>query len=136
MTQLDPTKPLEADKSLGQLLGELSSEFTALLQTQIELAKVEVRDEASQVAKTAGMFGGAALAGYFALLLLSFAAAWGLANVMNEGWAFFIIGVVYAAVAAALYLQARTRAKALDLVPEQTVASLKEDMQWARQRLS
>jgi hypothetical protein len=136
MTQLDPTKPLEAEKSLGQLFGDLSSEFTGLLQTQLELVKVELRDDVQQVGKTAGMFGGAAAAGYFALLLLSFAAAWGLATVMNTGLAFLIIGVVYALVAGVLYAQARTRAKSLDLVPTQTVASFKEDMEWARQKFS
>ena len=136
MTTLDPTKPKQPDKSLGELFGELSSEFTGLLQVQIELAKVEIRDDVSKAGKTAGMFGAAAVAGYFALLLVSFAAAWGLATVMNAGWAFLIIGVVYALVAGVLYAQARTRAKSLDLVPKQTVASFKEDMQWARQKLS
>jgi len=136
MTQLDPTKPKEAEKSLGQLFGELSTEFTALLQTQVELAKVELRHETTKAAKTAGMFGGAAAAGYFAVLLLSFAVAWGLATVMNAGLAFLLVGVVYAIAAAVLYAQARTRARNLDLVPKQTVASFKEDMEWARQKLS
>jgi uncharacterized membrane protein YqjE len=136
MTALDPTKPKEPDKSLGDLLSELSGEFTGLLQTQIELAKIELRDEARQAGKTAGMFGGAAVAGYFALLLLSFAIAWALENVMDAGLAFLIVGAVYAIVAAVLYAQARTRARHLDLVPKQTVASLKEDMEWAKQKLS
>jgi uncharacterized membrane protein YqjE len=136
MTQLDPTKPLEADKSLGELFGELSSEFTGLLQTQVELAKVELRDEASKVGKTAGMFGGAALCGYFAVLLLSFAAAWGIATAINTGVAFLIVGLVYAAAALVLYAQARRRADQLELVPKQTVASFKEDVEWARQKLS
>jgi uncharacterized membrane protein YqjE len=136
MTQLDPTKPLEAEKSLGQLFGDLSSEFTGLLQTQLELVKVELRDDVQQVGKTAGMFGGAAVAGYFALVLLSFAAAWGLATVMNTGLAFLIVGLAYALVAGVLYVQARNRAKSLDLVPTQTVASFKEDMEWARQKFS
>jgi uncharacterized membrane protein YqjE len=137
MTQLDdPTKPKEPDKSLGELFGELSGEFSSLLQTQVELAKVELRDEASKVGKTAGMFGGAGAAAYFAVLMLSFALAWGLATVMNPGWAFLIVGALYAVVAAVLYLQARQRARDVNLIPEQAVASFKEDVQWARQKLS
>jgi uncharacterized membrane protein YqjE len=132
----DPTKPKQPDKSLGDLFGELSGEFTDLMRTQIELAKVEVRGEARKAGRTAGMFGGAAVAGYMALLLVSFAAAWGLANVMNEGWAFLIVGVVYAIVAYVLYLRGRDRAKQMNVVPEQTVDSVKEDVQWARQKLS
>jgi len=136
VTQLDPTKPKEADKSLGELFGELSSEFSGLLQTQVELAKVELRDEASKIGKAAGMFGGAAACAYFAVLLLSFAAAWGIATAINAGLAFLIVGVVYAIVALVLYAQARRRAEDVDLVPKRTVASFKEDVEWARQKMT
>src|SRR5215207_10036931 len=120
MNELDPTKPKEPDKSLGELFGELSSEFGELVQTQVELAKVELRDEATKVGKTAGMFGSAGAAAYFAVLLLSFAVVWGLENIMDAGWAFLIVGAVYAIVAAILYGRARDRVKELDLVPKQT----------------
>jgi len=135
-SQSDPTKPKEPDKSLGDLFTDLSSEFTDLISTQIELAKVEVRSEARKAGRTAGMFGGAAVAGYMALLLLSFAAAWGLENVMDAGWAFLIVGAVYAIAAAVLFARGRDRVNDLKPVPEQTVASVKEDVQWARQKLS
>ena len=71
-----------------------------------------------------------------ALQLLSFAAAWGLAAVLPTGFAFLIIGVVYAAIAAVLFSQGRKRAAEVQLVPEQTVETLKEDVQWARAQRS
>jgi uncharacterized membrane protein YqjE len=132
----DPTKPKQPDKSLGELFGDLSSEFTDLLKTQVELAKIELRNEARKAGKTAGMFGGAAITGYMALLLLSFALAWALENVMDAGLAFFIVGVLYAIVAAVLYTRGRERAKDMNMIPEKTVESVKEDVQWARQKLS
>jgi uncharacterized membrane protein YqjE len=135
-TDTDPTKPKQPDKSLGDLFGDLSSEFTDLISTQIELAKVEVRNEARKAGRTAGMFGGAAVAGYMALLLLSFAVAWGLENVMDAGLAFLIVGAAYAIAAGVLFLRGRDRMSDLKPVPEQTVASVKEDVQWARQKLS
>jgi uncharacterized membrane protein YqjE len=132
----DPTKPKQPDKSLGELFGELSSEFSELLRTQVELAKVEVRNEARKAAGTAGMFGAAAVAGHTALLLLSFALAWALENVMDAGLAFLIVGVLYAICAAVLFSLGRARAATMKVVPEQTVESVKEDVQWARQKLS
>lgn len=132
----DPTKPKQPDKSLGDLFGDLSSEFTDLMRTQVELAKVELRTEARKAGKTAGIFGGAAITGYMALLLLSFAVAWALATVMNAGWAFLIVGAAYAIAAAVLYFRGRDRAKEMKPVPEQTVESVKEDVQWARQKLT
>jgi uncharacterized membrane protein YqjE len=132
----EAAQPKEPDKSLGDLFGELSSEFVDLIQTQLQLAKTELRDEARQAGRTAGIFGAAGVAGYMALLLLSFAVAWGLATVMNPGWAFLIVGVLYAIGAAILYFQGRERARHVKLVPEQTAESVKEDVQWARQKIS
>ena len=132
----DPTKPKQPDKSLGDLFGDLSSEFTDLLKTQVELAKIEISNEARKAGKTAGIFGGAAVTGYMALLLLSFAVVWALENVMDAGLAFFIVGAIYAIAAAVLFARGRERAKAVNMVPEKTVESVKEDVQWARQKLS
>lgn len=136
MTFTDESKPKQPDKSLGDLFGDLSSEFTDMLRAQLELAKVELRSEARKAGETARFFGGAAVAGYMALLLLSFAVAWGLATVMNAGWAFLIVGAVYAAAAAILFLLGRERARDVHPVPQQTIDSVKEDVQWARQNLS
>jgi hypothetical protein len=132
----DPTQPKQADKSLGDLFGELSHEFTELVRTQTELAKTEIRTQANNAKRAAGAFGGAAIAGYMALLLLSFAAAWGLSEVVPEGVAFLIVGVIYAVIAGFLFIRGRERAREFTIIPEETVESVKEDVQWAQQRIS
>jgi len=135
-TQPDPTQPKQPDKSLGDLFADLSAEFTQLVRTQVELAKTEIRQETDKLKVAGGAFGAAGVAGWMALLLLSFAAAWGLSEVMPEGVAFLLVGLVYAAVAAALFVAARNRMKDINLVPKDTVEDVKEDVQWARQKLS
>ena len=130
----DPTQPKQPDKSLGDLFGDLSREFGELVRTQTELAKTEIRAQTDKAKIAAGAFGGAALAGYMALVLLSFAAAWGLSEVMPEGFAFLIVGVIYAVVAGVLYLRGRRQVEELNIVPEQTIESVKEDVQWAQQK--
>jgi uncharacterized membrane protein YqjE len=138
VTRIEPnaTAPKQPDKSLGDLFGELSHEFTELVQTQVELAKTEIRAQADTAKRTAGAFAGAGVAGYMALILLSFAAAWGLSEVVPEGVAFLIVGAVFAVIAAVLFMRARAQAKELNIVPKQTVDSLKEDVEWARQNVS
>jgi len=139
MTRLEPdnpTQPKQSDKSFSDLLGDLSHEFGELVRTQTELAKTEIRTQTDKAKVAAGAFGAAAVAGYMALLLLSFAAAWGLSEVMPAGVAFLIVGVFYAAVAAILYLRGRRQVEALNLVPEQTIESVKEDVQWAQRKMS
>jgi len=130
---VDPSKPLEADHSLGELLSRLTNDFGDLVSTQVELAKVEIKEEVSRAGKGAGMLTGAGLVAYLAVTLLSFAAAWGLAEVMPEGFAFLIVGVVWAIVAGVLYSTGRKELGAVR-VPPQTKASIEEDIEWAKQQ--
>jgi uncharacterized membrane protein YqjE len=81
------------DKSLGDLVSELTSEFSALVSSHVALAKAELKQDIRDAGKAGGMFGGAGMAALIALLMLSSAAAWGLAEVMEPGWAFLIVGV-------------------------------------------
>jgi hypothetical protein len=67
-----------------------------------------------------------------ALLFLSLAIAWGLAAALPRGVAFLIVGLLYAAGAAVLFVIARERAKKINPVPEQTVETLKEDVEWLK----
>jgi hypothetical protein len=123
------------DRSLGELFGDLSNDLSTLMRKEIELARIELKDEVKNAGRAGGMLGGTALAGYMALLLLSFAAAWALDEVMPTGWAFCIIGVIYAVVAAVLYMKGREELRKVNPVPEQTVETLKEDAQWAKQQI-
>lgn len=132
----DPTKPLEPDQSLGDLLGRLSQDFSGLVATQVELAKVEIKEEIAQAGRGAGMLGGGAFCAYLGVVLLSFAAAWGLAAVMPTGFAFLIVGVLYAVAAAVLLPQGRDRIRRLRPVPEKTAQTVKEDVRWAREQMS
>jgi hypothetical protein len=58
--------------------------------------------------------------------------AWGLAEVVDAGWAFLIVGVVVGAAAAVLAMNGRKRLAEVRPVPDQTVDTLKEDARWAR----
>lgn len=132
----DPTQPLEPDESLGDLLGRLSSDFSSLVSTQVELAKVEIKDEIASAGRGAGMLGGGTLCAYMALVLLSFAAAWGLSELVPEGVAFLIVGAVYVIAAAVLIPRGRDRLRQVHPVPEKTAETVKEDVRWAREQMS
>ena len=129
-------RPLQAqrldDRTLQELLSDMTSQTGTLLRQEVELAKLETKEQLGRAAKAGVLFSAAGVSGLLALVLLSFAAAWGLAAVMPEGLAFLLVGLVYAVVAAVLLGRGRTRAAEIDLPPRQTVETLKEDVQWAR----
>lgn len=130
------TTPKEADKSLGQLFGELTQNMGELFRKEVELAKVETKEEVTKAGKAGGMLGAAGVVGYLALILLSFALAWLLDEVMPTPLAFFIVGLVWAIVAGVLYVEGRKRLKQVQPVPQQTVETLKEDVEWAKTQRS
>ncbi|MEU8211161.1 phage holin family protein [Micromonospora sp. NPDC049044] len=97
--------------SVGELLGDVTRDMSTLVRKEVELAKAELREEVSQAGKAGGMFGGAGLAGFLAVLFVSYAVWWGLSNAMDQGWAALIVAVLWAAVAGGLFLNARTQLK-------------------------
>jgi len=125
------TEPKEPGTTLSELMGRLGEDVSALVTTQLEIAKAELKQEATTSAKAAGVLGGGALAGYFAVLLLSFAAAWGIAEAWDPWAGFLVVGVVWAVIAAVL---ASTGRKKMQEVkgPEATAAELKADQRLAK----
>lgn len=134
-----PTGPGErdvADRSFGELIGELSSDFSRLVRQEIQLAKVEAKEELSQAGQGAGMLGGAGIAGWLMLLFLSLALMFALDNAMGTGWAALIVAVIWAVVAAALGAAGRSRLRRATPPLQETTQTLKEDAQWAKRQTS
>ena len=125
------TRPKRADQSLGELFGQMTRELGELFRKEVELARVETRDEIRRTGAALGAMGGAAVGGLLFLSMASVAAALGLAEVINRALAFAIVAAVWAVVAAILFAVGRSRLARVRPLPE-TTETLKEDVQWAK----
>jgi hypothetical protein len=132
-TQELATEPLRPERSLGELFGELTSDVGLLFRKEVELAKIEAREELQRAGRAAGMFGVAGLGGWMAALFVSLALAWLLDQAMNTALAFALVGVIWALVALALAKRAQREMATVKPLP-QTVESIKEDVQWVKTR--
>jgi Putative Actinobacterial Holin-X, holin superfamily III len=121
-----------AETSVGELIGNISNDLSQLFRQEVELAKAELKQEASKAGKAAGMLGGAGFAGYLAVVLLSFALVFALGNVMDLGWAALIVAVIWGIIGAVLYANGRKKLKDVDPMPRRTVDTIKEDAQWLK----
>jgi len=121
-----------AETSVGELIGNISNDLSTLFRQEVELAKAELKQEATKAGKAAGMLGAAAFAGYLVVVLLSFALVAALSNVMDWGWAALIVAVIWAVVGAVLFVNGRKKLKTVDPTPRRTVDTLKEDAQWLK----
>lgn len=134
--QTHPTTNGHRDgRSLAELSRDLTRQTTTLMRQEIELAKVELAQKGKQAGIGAGMFGGAGALGFYAFGALTAAVILGLAEAV-PGWAAaLIVAALYGAGAGALALMGKGRVqKAAPPVPEETVETLKEDVEWARTR--
>jgi hypothetical protein len=140
MTSPNATKTKQhkppAERSVGELVSEISSDLSMLFRQEVALAKTELRQEARAGGKAAGMGAGAAFAGWmlgtFASLALMFALA-GI-DALNFAWGAVIVAVLWAVVGAVLAARAKKLAKQVG-PPHETIDSLKEDKQWAHTQL-
>jgi uncharacterized membrane protein YqjE len=121
-----------SETSVGELIGNITTDLSQLFRQEVELAKVELKEEAAKAGKAAGMLGAAGFAGYLVVILLSFALVAALSNVMDPGWAALIVAVIWAVVGAVLYANGRKKLKTVDPTPRRTVDTLKEDAQWLK----
>ena len=124
------------DRSLGELLKQLSEQTTRLVHQELELAKAELQEKGKQAGQGAGLFGGAGAIGLAALGALTACFILALDIIMPAWLAALIVAVVYGIVAFVLVKQGQARIKkATPPLPEQTIETVKEDVEWAKTQM-
>jgi hypothetical protein len=124
------------DRSLGELLSQLSEQTTRLVHQELELAKAELADKGRQAGQGAGLFGGAGALGLAALGALTACFILALDAVMPAWLAALLVAVVYGIVAFVLVKRGQARLKAAGPpVPTQTIETVKEDVEWAKTQM-
>lgn len=94
--------PTADDRSLGELISEVTTDLSTLVRQEVELAKAEVQQSARRAGRAAGLFSGSAVAAHFALLFLSIALWWALGSAVGLGWSALIVGILWVVAAAVL----------------------------------
>jgi len=125
-------RPSPGEPSLGDLIGEITNDFSQLVRDELELAKAEIKQESTRAAKGVGMLAGSGYAGHLTLLLGSLTIVFALAHFIDLAWAALVVTAVWAVVGGGLYTVGRRRLRETRLKPERTVEELKEDAAWAR----
>jgi hypothetical protein len=104
--------------SLGDIVGDISAGLSTLMRQEVALAKAEARESASRAGKAAGLFTGAALGGWMAVLFLSLAVwEWISGAIDSRGWAALIVMAIWAVIAAILAAMGRKEMKRVSGMP-------------------
>ena len=124
------------DRSLKDLLGDLSGNITTLFRKEIQLARAETSEKISQVGYAIGSIAGGAILALAALIVLLQALVIGITEAgVPAGWAALIVGVVVAAIAYGLIHKGTSDLKAGNLAPTRTMDSIKRDAHVAKEQV-
>jgi len=123
-------------RSLGDIVGSITSDLTTLFRQEVDLAKTELRQEASKAGQGVGMLAGAGIAALLMVLFLSWTLLWLLDNWMARELAALIVAVLWGIVTAVLVSIGRKKLREANPQLPQTQQSLKEDAAWARAQKS
>ena len=124
MTDATPSERKAETTSLGDLLGEVTSDLSTLMRQEIELAKAELKQSATRAGRGAGMLGGAGYAALMAVFFLSVALWWALGYLTGLGWSAVIVAVIWGAIALVLFVVGRKQLKSVEGAPR-TVETIK-----------
>jgi uncharacterized membrane protein YqjE len=122
--------PAEEEPTIGRLVAETTKEFSELIRSEIELAKTELRFSVKAGGMGIALFAAAAFLALLAIVMVSFAAAYGIDNIEGiDTWlAFLIVFAAYLLIAGILALIGVRKVKKVR-APEQTIAAVKSNKQ-------
>jgi len=125
----------KGEPSLGELFADLTRGMSTLIRQEVDLARVELSSKAGKVGKDIGYLAAGALVLYAGVLALIATAIIALAYAMPYWLAALIVGVVVVAIGGYLVQRGISALRQEQLAPQQTIATLKEDAQWARDQV-
>lgn len=126
---------MRQDRSIGELVADLAKETGTLLRQEVALAKTELTEKATRAGRNVGYLAVGGAVAYAAFLAVAAAVIIALAQVMATWVAALAMGVVLGIAGAVLISKALAALKETEVTPRQTVETLKEDVQWAKDQM-
>jgi MFS family permease len=114
----DVPEPIAGTKSIGEALGDVTSDLSVLFQQEVALAKAEVGQTVNRASQAAGMFAGAVVAAFLFVLFLSVALWEALSDSTGRGWGAVIVAVIWLIAGVVLFLVARAQMKKVSGLPQ------------------
>lgn len=132
---VEPVEPVEPEpeQSFPELFGELATEVGTLVRQELSLAAEEMVEKARSAGKNVLLVGVAALLCTVSLLVLAGALVLALGSVVPMWLSALLIAALVGGLGYVVFRRASSSLRAIDLMPHETFASLKDNSLWARE---
>lgn len=136
-------QPIKDERSLGQILKELTSETSTLLRQEVELAKTEMSEKATRVGTNVGALAVGGAVAFLGALALLFALIYGLTSLLDQFMSLrvavwlapLLVGLVLAGVGYSMIKKARETLRHEGIAPRKTTESLQENKEWLKAKM-
>jgi uncharacterized membrane protein YqjE len=126
------------NESIGGLIRGILRDFRTLVDEEVALARLELQEQVGRVRTAAVSLSIAAVALLLGAAFILVALATAIADLL--GWpvwsGFLIVAVVMTIIGVITLMLGRTRLRAVNMVPDKTIESVKENAEWISKRLS
>jgi uncharacterized membrane protein YqjE len=126
---------MQQGRTMAEVLQDIVANIQEIFRSEFRLAKIEIQQQIAHAARSAVPLIIGMLLGLYALGFLLLAAVHALSLAVAPWLASLIVGVVVLAISLALVSVGRNRLKQVKVVPEKTVETVKENVQWAKQQI-
>jgi hypothetical protein len=124
--------PEKGEKTIGELVSELTREVRTLFRQELDLFAAEMKEKLTDIALDAAAIGLGAVLLYFGSLVLLAALVLALASFMPAWGAALLVAAAFIGAGLVLVLKGRKNLVQLEKKPEQTMETLKETVTWAK----
>jgi uncharacterized membrane protein YqjE len=126
---------MQNGRSMGEVLRDIVGNIQDIFRSEFLLAKAEIQEETAKAVRTGIPLVIGGLLSLYALGFILLAIVHGLSTVMETWLAALIVGVGVLVVSMALIAAGRKRLKQVKVVPEKTIETVKENVQWAKSQI-
>jgi uncharacterized membrane protein YqjE len=130
-----PPQHAQNGRTMAEILRDIIADVQEIVRSEFRLAKAEVQEETAKVARSGIPLIVGLLLGLYALGFILLAAVHALSIVVAAWLATLIVGFVVGVVSLILINLGRNRLKGVKVVPEKTIGTVKENVQWARNQI-
>jgi hypothetical protein len=124
------------DRSLTDIIRSVLNDVGNIVRAEIRLGRTELIEKAREAKRPAALLCAASIAGFFAMACLIATCVAVLALVLQVWASALLTGVLLGLLAAGLYSYSRRRLQKFDPVPKTTISSVKDEIQWVKNRPS
>jgi len=125
----------QAQRKVSDVLQDIVGNIQQIIRSEVVLAKVEIKEKAQRASKPAAVMATGTVLGLYGVGFLLLALVYGLSLAVPPWLAALLVGGALAIAGGILVGKSRRALKEIDPIPKNTVATLKENVQWAKDQM-